>query len=274
MLHTETMSHRPLAARPTAPTRVPRAVRAIAGGATVEPVWRNELGGLTFRVGGAAARFVKWSPAGVPGLDLAAEVQRLAWVDDRAAVPRVLDSGADDEGGWLVTAAIPAASAVEPRWLDDPQTAVRAIGHGLRRLHDSLPVDECPFEWSVARRLAQADVRIAAGMTVDDWFPEHRGTTVAEARRRLTSAPPVDRLVVCHGDPCAPNTLIDDDGRFAAHVDLGSLGVADRWADIAVAAWSTEWNYGPGLAPLLYESYGIDADEERIEYYRLLWDLG
>ena len=48
--------------------------------------------------------------------------------------------------------------------------------------------------------------------------------------------PRIDRLVVCHGDACAPNTLLHDDGRFAAHVDLGSLGVADRWADIAVAA--------------------------------------
>ena len=270
MPQTVTMSQKPLAAPPTEPTTVPERVAAIAGDDIVETVWRNQLGGLTFRLtsGPGAVRFVKWGDALV-----AAEAQRLLWVGDRAAVPRVLDSGADDEGGWLVTAGIPAASAVEPRWLGDPQTAVRAIGSGLRRLHDSLPVDDCPFEWSIARRLAQADVRIAAGMTADDWFPENRGATVAEARRRLASAPPVDRLVVCHGDPCAPNTLIDDDGRFAAHVDLGSLGVADRWADIAVAAWSTEWNYGEGLAPLLYEAYGIDADAERIEYYRLLWDL-
>ncbi|WP_218125970.1 hypothetical protein [Sinosporangium album] len=39
-----------------------------------------------------------------------------------------------------------------------------------------------------------------------------------------------------------PNTLLHADGAFAAHVDLDSLGVADRWADLAVAAWSTEWN--------------------------------
>jgi kanamycin kinase len=79
--------------------------------------------------------------------------------------------------------------------------------------------------------------------------------------------------VVCHGDACAPNTLLRADGGFLAHVDLGALGVADRWADLAVAAWSTEWNYGVGLAPLLYESYGIDPDVERIDFYRLLWAL-
>jgi len=79
--------------------------------------------------------------------------------------------------------------------------------------------------------------------------------------------------VVCHGDACAPNTLIGDDGRFVAHVDLGHLGVADRWADLAVAAWSTEWNFGPGYDAIVYEAYGTSPDAARIAYYRLLWDL-
>ena len=79
--------------------------------------------------------------------------------------------------------------------------------------------------------------------------------------------------MVCHGDACAPNTLLDGDGNFAGHVDLGDIGVADRWADLAVAAWSTEWNYGPGYERLVYEAYGIQPDAERIAYYRMLWDL-
>jgi aminoglycoside phosphotransferase len=36
--------------------------------------------------------------------------------------------------------------------------------------------------------------------------------------------------VVCHGDACAPNTLIAAEGRWSGHVDLGMLGTADRWA--------------------------------------------
>ena len=70
-----------------------------------------------------------------------------------------------------------------------------------------------------------------------------------------------------------PNTLLDDRGRFAAHVDLGHLGVADRWADLAVAGWSTDWNYGPGFDEVVYDAYGVAADLDRIRYYRLLWDL-
>ncbi len=58
------------------------------------------------------------------------------------------------------------------------------------------------------------------------------------------------------------------------HVDFGAMGVADRWADLAVATWSTQWNYGPGFEAVLLDAYGIGPDPVRTRYYRLLWDLG
>ena len=69
---------------------------------------------------------------------------------------------------------------------------------------------------------------------------------------RLADLPPDDVLVACHGDACAPNTLIGDDGRWTAHVDLGCLGAADRWADLAVASWSLTWNYEADWQGLLF----------------------
>jgi kanamycin kinase len=249
---------------------VPPFVRRLAAGGRVTPVWRNELGGLTFRLdpagapagapaGRGPARFVKWSPVAT-GLDLAAEAVRLEWAGAWTPVPRVLDHGTADDGDgpaqYLVTAALPGRSAVDPRWLAEPATAARALGEGLRALHEALPVAGCPFDWGVRERLG----RTAPGAGPD-----------AAERAALADAPDVDRLVVCHGDACAPNTLLDDAGRWSAHVDLGRLGVADRWADLAVAAWSTEWNYGPGYEDLVYAAYGVEPDAERIAYYRRLW---
>ncbi|UZN04569.1 aminoglycoside 3'-phosphotransferase [Cellulomonas sp. S1-8] len=255
---------------PQGPVAVPEAVARIAGGAAVEPVWVNQVGGVTFRLG--AERYVKWAPAGVPELDLAAEAERLAWAAPFTPVPEVLDLGADEHGTWLVTAAIPARSAVVPPWVDRPVEAATAIGAGLRALHDALPVGPCPFDWSAGSRVVRALEHLDAGDTPASWSPEHRDLGADDARARLLDVPPVDVLVVCHGDACAPNTLIGDDGRWAAHVDLGRLGVGDRWADLATAAWSTEWNYGPGYDRHVYEAYGVEPDAARIAYYRLLWD--
>ncbi len=238
-------------------------------------MWENSLGGLTFRVarGTPRDRYVKWAVAGTPEIDLAAEASRLEWIGGRVPVPHVIDVGSDAEGSWLVTVAIHATSAVDARWKASAATAAAGIGAGLRRLHDALPVSDCPFAWDVPSRLARASERIDAGMRSDDWFPEHRHLTVAEAWGIAAQPPDVDVLVVCHGDACVPNTLLDDGGEFAAHVDLGHLGTGDRWADLAVAAWSTEWNYGPGYDDVVYEAYGIAPDPARIRYYRLLWDI-
>jgi kanamycin kinase len=226
-------------------------VRVLARGAGLVPVWRNDYGGLTFRTDDG--RYVKHGPRNAEST-FAGEAERLGWAGAHTTVPRVLEAGADDTHEWMVTAALPGLSAVDPEWRAHPAIAVRAVGEGLRALHDALPAEDCPFEWGVPSRIANA---------------EGRGIRVSDA---LREPPPIDRLVVCHGDACCPNTLIGDDGRWVAHVDLGTLGLGDRWADIAVASMSTTWNYGEGWEDALIEAYGVEPDRERLSYYRDLWN--
>ncbi|MGH3099254.1 MAG: aminoglycoside 3'-phosphotransferase [Streptosporangiales bacterium] len=254
---------------------LPAAILALAGDRAIRPVWLNELGGLTCEIGTHPdRRFVKWAPAG-SGIDLGAEGARLRWAADFTQVPRVLGEGAGRNGAWLVTEALPGTMAVSDRWKQEPRTAVAGIGAGLRAMHDALPVSACPFSWSAADRLADTYRRAERGqIDPSSWHPEHRHLTLQRALDVLADAPAPDRVVVCHGDACAPNTLLDDRGRCTGHVDLGELGVGDRWADLAVATWSATWNYGPGWEGPLLEAYGVHPDHDRIRYYRLLWDLG
>jgi kanamycin kinase len=169
---------------------------------------------------------------------------------------------------------VPGESAISARWKSDPETAVTAIGSGLRELHDTLPVDRCPFTWSAESRIADARGRDAQGrIDPAKWGEEHQHLTLDEAFDLLDATPPTDRLVVCHGDACAPNTLIAADGSCTGHVDLGSLGIADRGADLATTTWSSIWTYGPGWEETLLAAYGVEPDAERTAYYRLLWDL-
>ena len=217
---------------PTAPVPVPDVVARIADGRTVRPVWVNELGGTTFAID-SGTEYVKVDPVSSV---LAAEVPRLRWAGAFTPVPRVLASGP----GWLHTAGLAGRSAVDPRWTREPRVAAHAVGAGLRRLHDALPVADCPFGRPA-------------------WVP--------------ADAPAADRTVVCHGDACAPNTLLADDGEFAGHVDLGDLGVADRWADLAIATLSLGWNFpGGDVAAVLLDAYGVAPDDDRIAYYRRAWD--
>ncbi|WP_432535190.1 hypothetical protein [Kineococcus arenarius] len=59
-----------------------------------------------------------------------------------------------------------------------------------------------------------------------------------------------------------------------AHVDLGGLGVADRWADLAVATTGLGWNHGPGWEGVFLDACGVAPDARRTAHYRALWDAG
>ncbi|NIZ93565.1 phosphotransferase [Kineococcus rubinsiae] len=254
---------------------VPAAVRRLTGRCRAVPVWTNDHGGVTFRLEPPAEsdpqveveavpgpvdpqveaetrlRFAKWQPRSSP-VDLHGEAARMRWAAQYAVVPEVLEVGDDAEGRWLLTLGLDGETAVSDRWRAAPALAVPALGRALRHLHDALPVDGCPFDWGTGHRLAR---------------------TVGDARA-LREPPPVDRLVVCHGDACSPNTLLREDASLAGHVDLATLGVADRWADLAVATMATTWNYGPGWEAPLLAAYGVEPDPVRTAYYRALWHAG
>jgi aminoglycoside phosphotransferase len=254
-------------------TPIPPRVVEVASGRPVRIVWANEVGGITCEVGRGVERvYVKWYPSSE--LDLLVEAQKLSWAAQFFSVPIVIDTGRDNDGSWMTTLPIPGENAVTTRWKANPKTATRAIGEALRALHEALPVAECPWDWSAETRVSRVLRRgLDRRPAVSDLHEDHRRLGIERALELVAEIPPLDRLVVCHGDTCAPNTIIQEDGTWSGIVDLGALGVGDRWADLAVATWSTQWNYGPGWEGELLDAYGIDVDEERTRYYRLLWDL-
>jgi kanamycin kinase len=222
---------------------VPPVARSLAGGEAPALVWRNDLDGLTFRIGD---RFLKWNPRST-GIDLERERVRLEWLAGRHPAPRVLDHGVEGDAQWLLTEALPGGCAVGDRWRARRPEAVAAIAAGLRAIH-AVPVDGFPAAW-----------------TAESW--------VGRQPAAIGPRPPVGDPVLVHGDACAPNTLVSDAGDWTGHVDLGDLAVGDRWADLAIASLSLDWNFGEGHQEELFEAYGIAPDQERIAWYRALWHL-
>jgi kanamycin kinase len=187
----------------------------------------------------------------------------------------VLDSGTDGTVDWLMTVALAGVDASRHPLKGDPARLVPILARELAAFHRAASVSACPFDFRVATSIAHARRRVRLGIaTLHDLHPEHAHRSLDAALAELERlAPRSEDLVVCHGDYCFPNVLLDETGRLTGYVDLGELAVADRWWDVAVGAWSTTWNVGPGWEHLFYESYGIEPDEPRIAFNRLLYDL-
>jgi len=224
------------------------------------------------------SRFLKLHPTGSRIPD---EAVRLRWAADFLTVPRLIEYGSDGDYDWLMTEALPGvdAAALARHPAADPRTLVTALGEGMRAFHEAVPTRECPFDFTVPTALDHVRGRLSAGLIdpAADFHPDHAGLSAEAAVEILVAtAPTISDEVVCHGDFSLPNVMLEDGSRgskVTGYADLGSLGVSDRWADLAACARSCDFNLGPGYAGLLFDAYGEALDEDRLAWYRLLYDL-
>jgi kanamycin kinase len=202
------------------------------------------------------------------------EADRTEWACNFLAVPRVLERGMTRESSWLLTEGIDGIDATAAVYRKDVTALVNRLAEGLRRFH-SAPVRACPFQFRTADAVQLVLDRLETGQidAARDFHPEFAALTAEAAVDELVaSVPETDDVVVCHGDYCVPNILLRGT-EVVGFVDLGELGVADRWWDLAVATWSLTWNFGPGYEDRFLESYGVPRDDIRSRFYRLLYDL-
>ena len=203
------------------------------------------------------------------------EVARMQWAAPYLPVPEVLEVGADSRRAWFVSRGLDGVDATHRSHRRDVPLLIERLARGLRRFHEA-PVADCPFRFSQDDAIERARQRRDARMIdpVEHFHEEHAHLSADDACRVLEASRPADEdLVVCHGDYCAPNVLLDEGG-VTGFVDLIDLAVADRWWDLAIATWSVTWNYGPGYEDLFLAAYGVTSDPERRAFYRLAYDTG
>ncbi|MGY0459208.1 APH(3') family aminoglycoside O-phosphotransferase [Kitasatospora sp. cg17-2] len=246
------------------------------------PVTDGDSGALVhLLVGPRSNLYAKIAPAapdGNPALDLAAEADRLAWLADQGIpVPRIVDRGADADAVWLVTEAVPGVGAAE-EWPAHRRPAVAAAIAGIARALHELPVDKCPFDRSLATAVPLAEQAVAYGLVdLENLEDEREGWSGERLLAELRRTRPADEdLVVCHGDLCPNNVLIDPDTlTVTGLIDVGRLGRADRHSDLAIALRELRhvedpW-FGPDCVESFLERYGAtELRSDRIAFYQLL----
>ncbi|WP_435591790.1 phosphotransferase [Nocardia sp. bgisy118] len=244
------------------PIPLPPAVLAVVG---ANPEFSDEHEGLS---GGVAlvngAYWVKRGPRAT------AEHDRLNWLRARGIqVPEVAAFAED-----VLVLGDAGAPSLAARDRSDRAAASPSIGtvmgELLRRLH-ALPVAECPFDGRLDTALALARRHVLEGLVdPDDFDDDNAHLDPGQVLDRLVAErPETEDLVVAHGDFTPPNVL--ENGTL---LDVGGLGVADRYRDLALAERDLREDFGDGEVRAFFAAYGLDApDKRRLDYYRLLDEL-
>lgn len=78
--------------------------------------------------------------------------------------------------------------------------------------------------------------------------------------------------MVTHGDFSLDNLMIRE-GEVTGCIDVGRMGVADRYQDLAIL-WNSLGEFGPELQARLLEQYGVEEpDQRRLRFHLLLDEL-
>ncbi|MBN8938631.1 MAG: APH(3')-II family aminoglycoside O-phosphotransferase [Rhizobiales bacterium] len=249
------------------------------------PAWAERLRGYAWlpqTIGCSGAGVFRLEAEGRPALfakvetiaplaELPGEIARLRWLGAQGiACPHVLADDHHAGSHWLLMSAVPGRDLASSPELP-PERRVAIAAEALRRLH-GLDAARCPFDHRLDLRLAAAQARLTAGLVDEtDFDDEREGMTAAGLYRQLLADKPrAEALVVTHGDACLPN-LMADSHDFTGFIDCGRLGLADRYQDLALAAWSITHNLGEAWVTPFLRHYGLaEPDQARLAYYRLL----
>ena len=228
---------------------------------------------------GASSVFLKSctigpAPTGRPLFD---EAERLGWMHAVGLpVPAVLQYHEWKGREYLLLTAVPGEDASVPRPPEQHPAIVSALAAGLRALH-ATNISACPFDRSRRVRVAEAEVRVRAGLVREDDFDDSRqGRTASDLYAQLVANPPASEdCVFTHGDYCLPNVILIEHAaggfKVSGFVDCANAGIADRYQDLALCARSVSYNLGAEWVPTLFARYGLDRlDESKLAYYQLL----
>lgn len=241
------------------------------------PVSTGESGAIVLRhvSGGRFAKIV--SVADTAALE--AERRRVNWLSE-TDIPgaTVLDWITTEDNACLITSAVDGVPAdrLDPAQLAE---AWRSIVDTVHQLH-RIPANACPFDRTLSTMMALARTTVAESRVHLEFLPQALvNTPPAEILDSLERDLPEYRTqedastVVCHGDLCLPNILIDPDTALVSGIiDLGRLGCADPYADIALLLANARetWSDDVTARRADYDfaaRYGITLDPDRMDFY-------
>ncbi|MDK4705325.1 APH(3'') family aminoglycoside O-phosphotransferase [Rhizobium sp. CNPSo 4062] len=212
--------------------------------------------------------------------DLACERDRMLWLQGKGmAVPEIIDWHEVEEGSCLIITAIPGVPAAELKG-DALLNAWPSMARQLKSLHE-VPADRCPFDRSLSLMFAKAaDVVSRDAVNQDFLPPEDWDRPARELLDRVERDLPVrlaqeeiDR-VLCHGDACMPNFMVDPHSlQCTGLIDLGRAGKADRYVDLSLMIANAEESWvtpeqGKRAFSILFETLEMaEPDRERLTFY-------
>ncbi len=207
------------------------------------------------------------------------------WLKNKISVPECICNVTENGKNYLLMSKIGGKMSCEDEYMSDPNLLISVLAEAMKKLW-KVDISDCPVKNDLSTVLKEAEYRVESGFVdVSDAEPDTFGKggfkDPEELLRWLYDNKPKENLVLSHGDFCLPNVFINGD-KFSGFVDIGRMGVADKYQDIALCYRSLKHNFDGIYSGISYGGYDdkmffnaleIEPDFDKIRYYILLDEL-
>lgn len=209
-------------------------------------------------------------------------VKVMQWLNNKIPVPKVICYEVSDGKSYLLMSKIKGVMSCDEACLEDSERTVTALADGLEMLWN-VDIAECPRIFSLDSDLAEARYNVINNISdLNEINDFSFSDTVIEAPIQLLEWPENNRseyeLALSHGDYSLPNIFISN-GKISGFIDLGDMGIADKYKDIVSCYRSLKNNFNGSFGGKVYESFdpdillsklNIKIDPDKLRYYMLL----
>lgn len=204
-------------------------------------------------------------------------VEMMRWLKGKLPIPEVVEYAQEDGFGYLLMTRIPGEMCCSPYYMEHSDEMVTLLAEGLHRLW-SVDTAGCPRERTLEYDTAQAIERIRGGRLSPEELSACGFESAEDMAAWLEAHPVKYDPVLSHGDYCLPNLLLKD-GEISGYIDIGGIGIADRYSDLVDCWNSLKNNFGGVFGGKVYEDFdpdilfrklGIEIDPVKFRFCRLI----
>lgn len=205
----------------------------------------------------------------------------LKWLNGYIQVPHVYFDFQEDGIYYLVMEMLPGVMGQYGFNQLSEDEMIKLYALEIKKWHQ-IQIENFPNVNTLQEKLEHVRNNVEKHLVKTQYFErEYQGKTPEELYQKMMLLYPREfDLVLCHGDVCMPNFMIEN-GKVTGWIDVIGCGVNDRYLDVAIALRTLRFNFEAmhqeftkERMQLFLKTYGLNKlDMKKLEFYILLDEM-
>ena len=203
---------------------------------------------------------------------LSQESIRLDYLQGKLNVPEKVFYEKYNGKSYLLTKEIKGEMLCSDYYSDHPLEGIDIIVEAFNHIY-SMDYKDCLIDESLDTKISEIEKRFSSIKDSDiDENILKEFHTKENILKFIKGNKPKQIIGFTHGDMSLPN-IFAINGHFSGLIDVGNAGLSDIYFDLVICEKSIERNYGKEYIDIFYNKLGIEKDEFKSKYYRILMSL-